>query len=145
MTALARGSARKSGKKLQEDDNYTTVRLYDNGKIRVMVRWMGRVEAGAGATFCYFWPMFSIGFWNYGSDERLHPDPLYDGKTFGFEHEAINAYEELLIQWTNSTRSSEGFKEEDNKLAPPPPPDPDAPTTSISTIKGLPDDDVGAW
>lgn len=130
-------------KKLQADPAYTTVKEYDNGVVRVTLRWNGRIAGPAASTFPDYWPVFVLLVKNYRPDGTLVNDPVDNDKTYPDEQAAIKGYQEFLLKWTESEVDDAGeFLEEGNILTPPPPPDPNKPTT-------VPDDDalggVGAW
>lgn len=133
----------QSWKKKQADPSYTTVREYDNGVVRVTLKWNGRVP-GNEAGFRQYWPVFILLVQNYSSAGTLVNDPADGDKKFGSEEEGIKAYEAFLTKWTECQVDEEtgAFTEEGNILVPPPPPDPNKPTTAA-------DDDVlggvGAW
>jgi len=134
-------------KKLREDKSYVEVRAYDNGDVRAILEWNGRVDDASVFRDC--WPVFKLMVGNYAADGSLWPDPVEYGKTFPTEEAGIAAYEAFIERWTASRRDAEGaLVEEDNNLTPtppPPPPNPDAPASEVTAIKGMEDDDVGAW
>jgi hypothetical protein len=126
---------------LTANDSYAIVRQYDNGKVRLVLRWMGEVKNAANV-----WPshrqLFKLSCHNYVG-EKLVPDPGMNELTFATAANGIQKYEEFLIKWTACQRNDDGsMNEADNSLAPPPPPPPppppDIPKTSV-------DDGVGAW
>lgn len=126
----------------QANTSYSLLREYDNGAVRVRLVWLGKLMDREAQSYRDTWPLFTISVWNYNDQGRLVPDPVEDGKTFAHEQEAINAYEEFLINWTDSTVNDEGkLIEADNLLAPPPPPDPDKPSTEFT----LDEDNDAAW
>ena len=145
MIYLDRGGRRIDStqwQKLQADESYRIIRLYDNGEIRLMVAWKGKMSLQQKNSFRDTWPLFEIGMWNYDSEGVLRPDPVVNGNTYPTIELAVKAYEDILLTWTNSEVDDEGqLIEVDNNLAPPPPPDPNKPE---SKIKELPDDFV-AW
>lgn len=131
-------------KKLRHDPNYRVVRRYSNGVVHVELEWLGTCDNPD--TFRDYYKLFVLKVNNFNEQGQLVPDPVENGKTFGFEHEAIRAYEQFLERWTESHRDEEGeFVEMDNDLIPPPPPNPDAPSSDVAEIKGMEDDGVGAW
>lgn len=122
-----------------KNESYPTVAQYDNGIIRVILRWVGRVTL-ASRYFPGEYPIFQLGIWNYDSGGDLQPDPA-SGKTFSYEDEAKKAYDQFLIEWTDSYKEGDKLVEVDNDLAPVVP-DNDAPTTDLSELKGLTEDDA---
>ena len=131
----------------RSDETYRNVRQYDNGTVRVILVWMGKVT-DAASMFRDYWPVFQMGVWNYDAADVLRPDPIMNENTFGDEDSAVKAYEQFLMEWTDCMKADGVFTEADNDLTPPPPPPPpnlDAPTSEVSTIKGFADDGVGAW
>lgn len=132
--------------RLRKDKEYTTVREYDNGQVRVTLEWLGFVEDFGVFKDC--WKVFTINVFNYNSVGDIRRDPVDDGKCFPDEAAAIAGYEAFIERWTASHRTADGeFVEEDNRLTPPPPPDPDAPSSDAANIKGIDigDGDCGAW
>ena len=132
--------------RLQKDEDYCSVRAYDNGAVRVLLRWQGKVPDPN--TFTEYFPVFAMRVMNYRHDGSMVDDPVGSGKTFFKESDAIKAYETFLETWTACLRDQSGeFVELENDLAPPPPPDPDAPTSDVLALKGvdLDDGDIGAW
>lgn len=128
------------------DDSYRTVRQFDNGIVQVSLFWVGKLNRLQAQSFRDTWPVFSVRVLNYKADGSLAADPVDDNRTFHDEESALDWYEEFLTTWTESVIDDDGkLVEVDNHLAPPPPPDPDAPTSSAETVKGLPDDLGAAW
>ena len=130
----------------QLNEEYRTVRLYDNGKVRLRVYWEGSINL-PDDSFRDCWPMFSLLALNYNSVGLVVTDPM-SGKTFPDEESAVAAYEEFLVKWTNCTTDDfGGFSEVDNDEAPPPPPPPPNLDLPISKMKNmnLDDEGVGAW
>ena len=127
---------------LQAKTDYQQIREYDNGAVRLRLVWLGKLTDQQAQSFRDTWPLYTISVWNYNDQGKLVPDPVEDGKTFAHEGEAINAYEEFLINWTDSEVTDDGkLIEADNLLAPPPPPDPDRPATEFT----LDEDNDAAW
>lgn len=130
----------------QLNEEYRTVRLYDNSKVRLRVYWEGKVKCPED-TFQDCWPMFSVMVLNYNSSGLPVNDPM-SGKTFPNEESAVAAYEEFLVKWTDCTKDDDGyFVEADNDEAPPPPPPPpnlDLPMSQMKNMN-LDDEGVGAW
>jgi hypothetical protein len=133
-------------KEKQADESYTTLKQFDNGKVRVILEWNGRVP-NADSSFSDTWPLFILTVGNYASDGRLRTDPVDDGKTFSNEKDALDFYTAFIAKWTESElevdleTGEEVLHEVGNTLAPvepPKPPDPNRPTTDT-------DDEVGAW
>lgn len=129
-------------RELQANTEYTQLKEYDNGKVRVRLVWLGRLTQQQASSFRDTWPLFTISVWNYNDEGKPVPDPVMNGETYPTESDALTAYEDFLITWTDSQMGEHGLIEVDNTLAPPPPPDPDAPT---STMKDLPPDFSAAW
>lgn len=128
---------------LQKDDSYRVIREFDNGKVRVRLVWEGRVDKAHAQSFRDTWPIFSMGVWNYRADGSMVIDPVKNGETYSHIEEAVRAYEEFLIDWTDCEEGDDGrLIEVDNLLTPPPPPDPNKPADVV--IEGL-TDDFGAW
>ena len=132
-------------KALRRDSEYCTVRLYDNGSVKVFAKWLGMVE-NPNSTFPEYYPIFRLNVENYGSNGLLRYDPVEHGKMFKTENLVVAAYERFVERWTESYSDENGnFVEADNLLTPPPPPNPDAPDSDFSSVKGINIDDVGAW
>lgn len=124
----------------QSDESYTIVRQYDNGAVRLVLKWVGRV-ANPAQVFSAYYKVFVLLVQNYRSDGTLVNDPVDGDKTFPDEAAAIEGYEEFLLKWTSCESDEAGeFIEQDNDLTPPPPPDPNKPAT-VSDELG----DGGAW
>lgn len=133
--------------RLRQDDSYRIVRQFQNGVVKMSLEWLGEVK-DASNSFPVYWPMFKMHAYNINEYGRHVADPIWHDKTFGFEHDAIAAYEKFLATWTECELSSGVFTEVGNELTPPPPPpppDPDEPTSSAGKLKGVVDDGVGAW
>lgn len=122
---------------LMDDSAYRNIREFDNGSVRVMLVWSGKVTPKEHSSFRDTWPLFALYVANYDANGKLVIDPVMNGKTFAFEADAIDGYEKFLCQWTKCITNDDGeFVEVGNDLAPPPPPNPDAPT---SVLKDTPD------
>lgn len=128
------------------DEEYSIIRQFDDGAIRVIIRWNG-YEPLAADKFNDMWDIFVAEVHNYGRDNKMVPDPVENGVTFPNEKEAIEWYEEFLGEWTGSSveevRNAKGtwtqkFVEVGNTLAPPT-------AEELSTPETVPDDDIGAW
>lgn len=127
---------------LQLDPAYVTLKEYDNGKVRLRLVWLGKLTNQEHSSWRDTWPLFSIGVWNYTAEGKMVPDPVSNGVSYATETEALNAYEEFLINWADAEINDNGvLVEKDNLLAPPPPPDPDKPTTEMH----LDEDNDAAW
>lgn len=127
------------------DDDYCTVRAFDNGAVKVTLVWLGRVDT-LKDQWDFMYPIFRLNVANYNSNGELVADPVDDGKTFRLEREGIEAYEAFVAKWTESYLDDDGeLVEVDNDIAPPPPPNPDAPASDVASVKGVEIDDVGAW
>lgn len=126
---------------LQKKPEYVLMKEYDNGAVRVRLVWIGKITEKQHSSFRDTWPLFSMGVWNYTDTGALVPDPVSNGETFSNESDALTAYEDFLITWTDSQMGENGLIEADNNLAPPPPPDPDKPTTEMV----LDEDNDAAW
>jgi hypothetical protein len=133
-------------KTYRQDESYALVKQFDNGKVRVILEWMGRVP-NPHASFPDTWPLFMLMVHNYASDGTLRADPVDDGKTFCNERAAVDFYTTFIAKWTESElevdleTGEEVLVEVGNTLKPvepPKPPDPNKPTTDT-------DDEVGAW
>lgn len=130
--------------RLRSDKSYATIKEYDNGQVYVKLEWVGEITDPSVFRDC--WKMFRIIVANYDADGSARPDPVENLKTFAYEKDGIAAYENFLERWTASHRSGDGeLVEEGNYLTPPPPPNLDAPVSDVAKIKGLEDDDIGAW
>ncbi len=129
----------------RSDSEYCTVKRFDNGKVLVEVEWVGEVK-----NYQNLWPadypVFRLTVANYRENGEAVPDPVFDDTSFPDKDFAIQAYTNFLSHWTESGVNEDGvFEEVDNIYTPPPPPNFDAPTSDLSTIKGIEDDGVGAW
>lgn len=130
-------------KALAGDPLYRTVKEFDNGRVQVRLIWNGSLTLQQKLSFRDTWPLFAMRVMNYNAQGVLQPDPSSDGETFPTESDALNGYEQFLINWADCHIDDNGnLVEVDNNLAPPPPPDPDAPT---STLKDAPADFGAAW
>ena len=109
-----------------------TLRMFDNGKVRVMLQFDGAISPLAASSFRDTWPLFRMSVQNYDAKGFLRPDPI-DGMTFPNEVSAIDGYQDFLQAWADCCDDNGMFVEKDNLLAPPPPPDPDEPQ---SVLKG---------
>lgn len=126
------------------DPSYVRVKSFDNGVVRVLLRWIGLVRK-LDNYFPGEMPIFEMAVWNYNSSGVMVEDPL-SGKTYSNEEDAIKAYEAFLESWTESGRDENGvFVEEENEFTPPPPPNLDAPDSDVKKLVGIEDDGVGAW
>jgi hypothetical protein len=126
---------------LQKKPEYVLLKEYDNGAVRVRLVWIGKISEKEHSSFRDTWPLFSMGVWNYTDTGALVPDPVSNGETFANESDALTAYEDFLITWTDSQMGEKGLIEVDNNLAPPPPPNPDLPATEFR----LDEDNDAAW
>lgn len=126
---------------LQKKPDYATVKEFDNGAVRLRLVWIGKISEKEHASFRDCWPLYVMGVWNYTDTGALVPDPVANGETFPNESDALTAYEDFLINWTDSEMGETGVIEVGNSLAPPPPPDPDKPTTEMI----LDEDNDAAW
>ncbi|TSP14034.1 hypothetical protein [Cupriavidus campinensis] len=124
------------------DTEYVDVRKFDNHAVRIGVEWVGKCK-DRDALYAYLVPIFKLIF-QTNVDGRWISDPT-DGKTFATEKEAIKAYDDAVVRWTESERDDDGNVVEVGNIYTPP--DLDAPTvsdTAISTVS-TGDDDVGVW
>ena len=126
---------------LQKKPEYVTLKEYDNGAVRLRLVWIGKISEKEHSAFRDTWPLFTMSVWNYNDEGRPVPDPVANGETFSNESDALTAYEDFLVNWTDSEFGENGLIEADNNLAPPPPPDPDKPTTEMV----LDEDNDAAW
>lgn len=130
-------------KKKQADAAYAVVKEYDNGVVRVTLKWNGRIAGPDATSYPDYWPVFVLLVKNYKADGTLVNDPADNDQKFPNEEAAIKAYEAFLTKWTESQIGESGeFQEEGNVLTPPPPPDPNKPQTEVD-IPEL--GGVGAW
>ena len=127
-------------KKKQSDKTYTEVRLYDNGVVRVLLKWVGRIESSKMGLAEYR-PVFLMLVQNYKSDGTLANDPVDSDKYFPDEAAAVTAYTNFLAKWTESSvnETTGEFVEEGNIYTPPEPPDPNKSSSEIELLDG------GAW
>lgn len=127
----------------RQDSDYSQLKAFDDGRVRVHLEWVGRVR-DAMNSYSDSWPIFLLHVGNYDASGVLRADPIEDNKTFGDEASALKHYTEFLTRWTeshtvkNETTGEEELVEEGNTLAPPVPDDPNLPTTET-------DDSFGAW
>lgn len=128
------------------DEEYSVIRQFDDGTIRVIVRWNG-YEPLAQDKFNDMWDIFVADVHNYDRNNNMVPDPVENGVTFPNEAEAIEWYEEFISNWTSSSveevRNAKGtwvkqFVEVGNTLAPPT-------AEEMATPATAPDDEIGAW
>jgi hypothetical protein len=126
----------------QADPTYTQVHAYDNGRVRAVVTWIGRI-VDPGSTFPDYYKLFKVEVWNYTEGGELAKDPGYP-KFFPTRDKAVEEYNFFVARWSESELDDEGqLIEAGNTLTPPPPPNPDAPSSAPPA-----DDDiagVGAW
>jgi hypothetical protein len=135
----------KTWSKLLRDLDYCAVRMFENDKVRVVLDWTGIVP-NADQFFPDHYPVYSLHVDNYNHAGEPFRDPVEDGRTFPNEAVAITAYEKFLKKWTDSFIDEEGkFVDLGNEAKPPAPPSLDAPTSSVKSIKGMENDDVGVW
>ncbi|WP_297478311.1 hypothetical protein [Ferrovum sp.] len=135
----------KDGRKIQKDKwthyrmdpSYCIVREFRNKAVLVIVEWKGAVDTRLHP-FAFTHPTFEMRVWNFDSDGKLVPDPVESKKTFPSEQNAINAYNNFLLRWTDSKIENGELVEVGNELTPPPPPDPNIPKTAVN-------DDIGCW
>jgi hypothetical protein len=121
-----------------KDEDYVNVRRFDNSEVRAILKWIGVVR-NPGNYFSGDMPIFELGFWNYDSGGALREAPE-SGVKFCYEADAIQAYENFLLRWTDSEREDDKLVERDNIYAPPPPPNLDAPESDLAEIIGVGDD-----
>ena len=125
------------------DPLYYQVREYDNGVVRVTLKWNGRVSGPVASSYPDYWPIFVILVKNYKADGTLVNDPVDNDQYFANEAAAVKGYEEFLLKWTESDVDDAGeFMEEGNVLTPPPPPDPNKPASEVDDSQT---GGVGAW
>ena len=131
----------------RDEPSYSTVRCFDNGVVRVIVKWIGRV-VNPQVSYPDLYKVYSMTVENYLSDGRRVPDPLFMDEGYPIEARAVEAYEQFLTRWTESGPNASGvFEEAGNTLelpeSPPPPPprpvtedddDDDAPAPAPITV-----------
>jgi hypothetical protein len=119
------------------DDSYRTIRQFDNGKVRVLLEWYGKVSTPD--SFEDYWELFQLRVFNYLDAGQLVDDPNFRDKFFGTESSGVAAYEDFMLRWTDSLVDEEGnFTEsEDNTLEQRQPPPPPVPTDRPSSDAGL--------
>jgi len=131
----------KEWKEKRDDPLYSTVKEYDNGVVKVTLKWSGRV-ANPQNTYAEFWPVFILLVKNYRSDGSCVDDPVDGDRTYPTEAAGDIAYQTFLLKWTECETSehTDEFVEFGNSLAPEPPPDPNKPATQSEELG-----DTGAW
>ncbi|CAQ71579.1 hypothetical protein [Cupriavidus taiwanensis] len=125
------------------DTAYNVVRQFDNGKVYIAIEWYGKCK-DREAVYQHLAPLFRLHFQTYSDvDGRLIPDPQ-DGKMFGTEQEAIEAYEKQVVRRTESTRDDDGNVVEVGNIHTPVSPDAPHSEEAVAMIS-TGDDDVGVW
>jgi len=129
---------------LRKDPGYVEMKVYDNGKVRVVIQWLGKVVAPDNMDAEY-WPLYALEIRNR-SDDSWVPDPN-SGETYGRYSAALGDYQDFLLCWSDSSMEDLGKGEvfveaDDNLAALPPPPDRNTPESEVV----IGDDGVeGAW
>ncbi len=132
----------KDWKDKQATPSYATVQEYDNGVVRLTLKWIGKVDRPHD-TYPEYWKLYVLLVKNYRPDGTLVNDPVDNDQYFPNEEKAVAAYQSFLLKWTACQADEAGeFMEADNTLTPPPPPDPNRPSTEAEEpeLGG-----VGAW
>jgi len=120
------------------NDDYRFIRRFEDDKVRVTVEWIGKVPKSSLQSFREYWPVFEMRVEN-GTPNGWRLDPADGEQMFGYLDDAVKAYEEFLVRWTECEQDDEGkLIEVGNKLTPP---DPNIPTTAATEL----DPEVGAW
>lgn len=128
----------------RKDPSYIEMRVFDNGAVKVAVKWLGKIINPDNMDSEY-WPLYALEVSNM-ADGRWAVDPSA-GDTFGRIEEANKEYEEFLLQWTDSKieENSKGVKvfveSDDNLYALPAAPDRNTP----ETVANIGDDGAGVW
>lgn len=130
------------------DDEYRTIRAFDNGTIRVMIFWEG-VDKMTADKYRDMWELFRADVFNYDHNNKMKADPVEHNRTFATEEEAIDWYEDFISGWTTSSVQSkrnakgtwvEEFVEVGNTMAPPTSEELATPATEYTDENG-----GGAW
>lgn len=120
--------------KFRANEEYRTVRKYENHKIKINIEWLG--SGDSIASFRSSYALFAVKQYDMVNGEFKHAPE--SGKTFSKLNEAIEYYETVLFDYTNSHYDEEGeFIEEGNKAVPPKPKKPKlsaVPATDIGFV-----------
>lgn len=129
---------------LQKDVGYGEMKVYYNDRVKVVVKWLGKVVAPDNMDAEY-WPLYSLEVFNM-ADGAWARDPN-SGETYGRYAEAVSDYQQFLLDWTDSSMEDLGKGEvfveaADNLAALPEAPDRNTPESVVA----IGDDGVqGAW
>lgn len=129
---------------LRKDPGYVDMKVYDNGKVKVTIKWLGKVVSPDNMDAEY-WPLYELEIQNRAGDVWAN-DPN-SGETFGRFEYALTDYQDFLLNWTDSAMEDLGKGEvfveaDDNLAALPAAPDRNTPESVVA----IGDDGVeGAW
>ena len=126
--------------KCQADDCYRIIKRFDNGSVKVELRWSGEIKEPLASQHEEYWPVFILLVSNYLDDGTSRHDPVDNGLTFPTEAAAIEGYEAFLLKHGKCTLEDGEFTEVENRLTPPPPPDKNKPETQSELLGS-----EGAW
>ncbi|MCG5512802.1 hypothetical protein [Ectothiorhodospira shaposhnikovii] len=138
--------------KLRFDKKYSTIKEFENEKIRVVAEWYGAIDDNQSVTIGFGAPLFRVVVMNatdIGAGIQWVEDHSLS-KGFEIEKEAIAHYESVVAKWTESYLEEveldngnvvEVLVEIGNKVAPEVPPDPRS--VNVEAYSG--NDAAGSW
>ena len=87
---------------LRGDEEYLTIKQYENEKILCLVQWHGIIPHRlADPLFVDSWPVFVVKGFNKKEDGTWRTDPIYTTEHCS-KADALKKYEELLVGYTES-------------------------------------------
>lgn len=132
-------------KELQADVTYCEMQVYDNGELKLILRWLGKVVS-PDMMDSEYWPLYCIDVLNRDRDGKW-AHSLDSQETYGQLEEAKADYQEFLLKWTDSKMEDDGkggtafVVADDNLFELPPEPDRNTPESAIQ----IGDDGVDVW
>lgn len=131
---------------LSKDPTYCELRTYDNGSLKVVAVWLGKVVSPDNMDAEY-WPLYRLDVFNF-VDGKWCPD-TESGDTYGSLSDLNSDFEEFLSNWTESTFEEDAkgrkvFVEADDNLAALPA-EPDRNTPESTSVVIGNDGVNGAW
>lgn len=133
-------------RELCKEEGYVTLRRFRDQRVHIEARWVGKVE-GPQNHFPNLRPIFAVLVWNRTSTGEWVQDPNH-GLTFHSMAKLLQAYNDFLLEWTQTTLDDNGeLLEIGNELQAPAEHISDAGAAKASKLVGVSEDvtSVGVW
>lgn len=95
---------------LQRDEGYSILKRFRDDRVHIEARWVGKL-ANPQNYFPYLRPVFAVLIFNRDSAGNWQQDPRH-GTTYHDERKLLAAYNDFVLEWTQSTLNEEGELEE---------------------------------